>query len=68
MLYDIALTERFKGFLWDTSSAPGENRKMQLGTDHRGGGGEGGGSGLGVENFRAVGNFFGYQIPCMNFF
>ena len=32
------------------------------------GGGEGGGSGLGVENFRAVGNFFGYQIPCMNFF
>ena len=41
MLYDIALTERFKGFLWDTSSAPGENRKMQLGTDHQwAGGGE----------------------------
>ena len=51
MLYDIALTERFKGFLWDTSSAPGENRKMQLGTDHRGGGGGGGGGGWGGRIF-----------------
>ena len=47
MLYDITLTERFKGFLWDTSSAPGQNRKMQLGTDHRGGGGGGAGGGGG---------------------
>ena len=68
MLYDIALTERFKGFLWDTSSAPGENRKMQLGTDHQGGGGGGGWEWAGGGEFSSRRKFFWLSNSLYEFF